>query len=93
MSSSSIGVVLFIQVCHVGRRGSLGIFGCTVVVVGVIRCRWVHSSAPWGSSSSFGDVGFIQVRPRIHSGSLGLFGCDGVVVGFIRGRLVDSGAP
>ena len=74
LSSSTIGVVVFIQVCPVGRRvhsGSLVTFGCTLVVVGFIWRPWVHSSASWGSSGSFGAVGYIRLRPWGSSGSFG----------------------
>ena len=79
---------------HEGRRvlsGSLGLFGCNLRVVGVIRWRWVHSLVPSVSSAPLrvvgfilvGVDGFIWVRPggrRVHSASLVSFGCVLVVL-------------
>ena len=64
---------------------SLGSLRCTMVVVGFIRGRWVHSGAPWWSLGSSGVVGFTLVRSWVlwarasclcvHSGWLGSLGC------------------
>ena len=65
-SSVSSSVVGFIQARTGGRRVhpvAFGTLGCALEIVGFIRGRWVHWSAPWGSSGSFGVSGFIGVRP------------------------------
>ena len=69
-------------------------------VVGIVRGRWVHSIAPWGSLGSSGVVGFTRVRPVrrwVHAASLVSSGVALVYalgfVGFIRCRWVLSSAP
>ena len=74
----------------VGCRIHSGKFGCALWFILVrpgvgwyIRCRYVHSCAPWGS---LGSLWFIRVCPGGH-------GCALVVVGFILGRCVHSDTP
>ena len=74
----SFGFVGVIPVRPGDQPGSLG---HAHGVIGLIRFRWVHSGAPWGSLGSFGRalgiVGFNRVRwvysgaPWVHSGSFG----------------------
>ena len=74
---------------HGGRRvnqGSLGSFGCALVLVGFMQGRWVHWSAPSCLSGSCGVAELIVVRPGdrlFHTGSLGSLGCALGVVGFV----------
>ena len=105
MSLGSFGVVEFIRV-HPGGRwvhsGSLGSFGCSLVVVVFIlgrRDRLVSLGSfcvvgfVWGS---FRVVGFVRVHPGgrwVHSGSFGSFKFALGVGGFVRKRWVPSGAP
>ena len=45
-----------------------------LVVVWLVRGRWVHCCAPWGSSGSFAVAGLIRVRyggRRARPGALG----------------------
>ena len=75
--------------------GSLGSFGRTLGVVGIIRVRWAHSGAPLASSVKFWFVGFIRAYQRgrpVHLGSFGTFGGALIVVKFILVRCVHSGS-
>ena len=71
------------------RSRSLGSFGCVLGIIGFIRCRWVHSGAPFRLSGSLGcSLGVVMII-RGHSGapcgSLSSLG----VVGFVPMRLGD----
>ena len=89
-----------------GRKihpGAMNLLGFNMEVVGFIRNRSVHSSAPWGWSGSSGVIGVRSGDGRVHPVSLGTLGsalryvhCCWVhlgVVGFVRVRLVHWIAP
>ena len=106
-----MGVVRFICGLLVHLRassGSLdlsGVFGFTLVVLGLIRCRWahfvrlirgrwVHSYVPCVSMVSSCVVWFTQVRPWcrwVHPGKLRSLSCSQGDVGFDLGRWVRLG--
>ena len=70
---------------------SLDLFRYSLVVVGVIRWRWVYLVVPSGSSASLVVVGFIRVHPgggrqMRPEGDWGSFG-GRWFVGFIVGSL------
>ena len=81
-TSDSFGVAVFIGVRPGGCRlrwGWLGSLGCSLVVIGFVRGRWVHFvgvvcfvrlnwvhwCAPWVWLGSFSVSGFLGVRPGI----------------------------
>ena len=94
--SRSCGVFGFTRECLGGRRvhsGLLDSLGYSLVVVGLIRCRSVHSGTPCGSLGLFGVFGYTRVRSggsRVHSGSSVSRRC---ALGVVGGRWIHAGAP
>ena len=81
-SLGSSWVIGFIGVRPGGRQIHPGSLGCSLGIVGFIRCRWVH----FGSSGIAGFIEMLPVNRRVHPGYLGSLVSALRVVVFIRGH-------